>query len=266
MKYIFLDVDGTIIDHFKKEIPLKTIETIKELRKNNRLFIASGRAKDATKIGLDVEFDGLIASLGADIYYKDEEIYDKSFTEAEIIKIKDLASKYQIGISFECRHKGFGSEILLNRVYGRKANTKLFQSKEKYWYRFDEYTDEKVYKFMAETTIENKIAYDLFLKEIKSFCEILDYKDRNEPVGEVSPLGVSKGFGIQKLSDLGLIDLKNTIVIGDSINDVSMFKVAAVSFAMGQAPAEVKKHAAYVTDSVSDNGFYKAFKNIGLVA
>ena len=94
----------------------------------------------------------------------------------------------------------------------------------------------------------------------------MDYKDRNEPVGEVSPLGVSKGFGIQKLSDLGLIDLKNTIVIGDSINDVSMFKVAAVSFAMGQAPAEVKKHAAYVTDSVSDNGFYKAFKSIGLVA
>ena len=98
MKYIFLDVDGTIIDHFKKEIPPKTIDTIKELRKNNRLFIASGRAKDATKIGLDVEFDGLIASLGADIYYKDEEIYDKSFTEAEIIKIKDLKQNFFIFI------------------------------------------------------------------------------------------------------------------------------------------------------------------------
>ena len=51
-----------------------------------------------------------------------------------------------------------------------------------------------------------------------------------------------------------MVDLKNTIAIGDDYNDVSMFKIAGYSVVMQNANNEVKKYADYITLSNEENG------------
>jgi hydroxymethylpyrimidine pyrophosphatase-like HAD family hydrolase len=65
---------------------------------------------------------------------------------------------------------------------------------------------------------------------------------------EITAKNVSKGEALKHISrDYNLI-----IAIGDSGNDISMFKEASLSFCMSHAPENVKKHASYVVDSFKD--------------
>ena len=61
------------------------------------------------------------------------------------------------------------------------------------------------------------------------------------------------------------IDMKDTIAIGDGLNDVEMIKAAAYGIAMGNSSEILKENADYVTDDVSNDGLYKAFKYLELV-
>jgi hydroxymethylpyrimidine pyrophosphatase-like HAD family hydrolase len=48
--------------------------------------------------------------------------------------------------------------------------------------------------------------------------------------------------------------IEETVCVGDWLNDVSMFGVAGRSFAMGQAPDEVKRAASVVLAETSEQG------------
>ena len=54
--------------------------------------------------------------------------------------------------------------------------------------------------------------------------------------------------------------------IGDSPNDVLMFKRSGLSIAMGNASDQVKSQADLTTDSYSDDGFAKAMERFVLEA
>ena len=54
------------------------------------------------------------------------------------------------------------------------------------------------------------------------------------------------------------ISLEDVMTIGDNFNDVSMLKIAGVSFAMGNAEDEVKQIAKYEADTNMDHGVGKA--------
>ena len=64
---------------------------------------------------------------------------------------------------------------------------------------------------------------------------------------------------------MGVIDIENTIAIGDSSNDITMLKTAKIGIVMGQAEDYVKETGDIITDTISNDGFYKAFKKLGLV-
>lgn len=68
----------------------------------------------------------------------------------------------------------------------------------------------------------------------------------------------NKGRAVQSICAILGVDVKQTAVIGDMTNDVSMFDVAGFSIAMGQAPDAVKAHADAVTGSNADEGFADA--------
>ena len=53
--------------------------------------------------------------------------------------------------------------------------------------------------------------------------------------------------------------------IGDGDNDVEMFKVVKTSIAMGNGSTKAKESATFITDDISNDGLYKAFKKINLI-
>jgi len=75
---------------------------------------------------------------------------------------------------------------------------------------------------------------------------------------DIAPDGVDKGHGLEKLRQKLEIDPGRVLCIGDGRNDIEMFQWAnelgGHSFAMGQAPSEVKRAASAITASVEQDG------------
>jgi hypothetical protein len=70
----------------------------------------------------------------------------------------------------------------------------------------------------------------------------------------VRAAGGTKGTALAWLADHHGITLDETVCVGDWLNDVSMFGVAGRSFAMGQAPNEVKQAATDVLEETNEVG------------
>jgi hypothetical protein len=66
--------------------------------------------------------------------------------------------------------------------------------------------------------------------------------------------GGTKGTAMRWIAEHEGVDLADTVCVGDWVNDVPMFEVAGRSFAMGQAPDEVKSKATDVLAETTEEG------------
>ena len=79
---------------------------------------------------------------------------------------------------------------------------------------------------------------------------------------DVTPPGFDKGTFVQAMAGRLGISTDAVATIGDMQNDLAMFRVSGVSFAMGNATDGVKKLATHVTASNEDEGFARAMEVI----
>lgn len=79
---------------------------------------------------------------------------------------------------------------------------------------------------------------------------------------DVTHLRANKGDGIASLAAASGVDLAEVAVLGDMPNDLPMFARAGIAIAMGQAPAEVRARARYVTTSNDEDGVAHAIDTI----
>lgn len=77
---------------------------------------------------------------------------------------------------------------------------------------------------------------------------------------EVGHPQTSKGNALQFLAEYLKIPLNETFAIGDNLNDLSMFKVAGTSIAMGNAEEVLKFQSTYVTTHHNENGVAEALR------
>jgi hypothetical protein len=77
---------------------------------------------------------------------------------------------------------------------------------------------------------------------------------------DITPPGVNKGTFVQTMARRLGISTDAVATVGDMHNDVAMFEVSGLSFAMGNASDEVKKHAKRVTYSNDEDGFARAMQ------
>ena len=75
---------------------------------------------------------------------------------------------------------------------------------------------------------------------------------------DITPPGQNKGTFVQATARRLGISTDQVATIGDMHNDVAMFEVSGLSFAMGNASDDVKKHAKRVTATNEEDGFAKA--------
>jgi Cof subfamily protein (haloacid dehalogenase superfamily) len=77
---------------------------------------------------------------------------------------------------------------------------------------------------------------------------------------DITPPGQNKGTFVQAMARRLGISTDQVATIGDMHNDVAMFAVSGLSFAMGNANDDVKQHAKRVTASNEEDGFAKAME------
>ena len=79
---------------------------------------------------------------------------------------------------------------------------------------------------------------------------------------DITPPGHDKGTFVQAMAKRLGIATADIAVIGDMENDLPMFAKSGLSFAMGDAADEIKRHATHVTASNEDEGFATAVEMI----
>lgn len=79
---------------------------------------------------------------------------------------------------------------------------------------------------------------------------------------DVTPPGHDKGTFVAAIAKRLGISTAAVATIGDMQNDLPMFASSGVSFAMGNATDDVKKHATHVTDSNERDGFAAAMETV----
>lgn len=77
---------------------------------------------------------------------------------------------------------------------------------------------------------------------------------------EIAHKEVSKGNALTYMANHLDIPMKDTVAIGDNLNDLAMFKVAGMSIAMGNGEEEVKKLSTYTTRNYNEDGVAYALR------
>jgi len=79
---------------------------------------------------------------------------------------------------------------------------------------------------------------------------------------DVTPPGHDKGTFVEAMARRLGIATDAVATIGDMQNDLAMFAKSGISFAMGNATDDVKKHATHMTDTNENDGFAKAIERV----
>lgn len=263
-KIIFIDIDGTLRND-KKEITEKTKKAIKNaIEKGIYLVICSGRptkyVEEVSKKALASSY--VIGCNGGEIYDYEEKktIYLNALKNEEAIALWYIAERYDV------------QAILISN--GRKIVRKQTEDDT------DILLEEPIENFVTENPITQCVFSSLNLENIRNIKEEIDDIKNIEIVNlskclvnnkfpkekpfflDITCKDTSKGNAIKNLCEYLKIDLKDSVAIGDSYNDITMFEVVGHSVAMGNAPEDIKKIVDEVTDTNNEDGVAKFLENL----
>jgi len=282
MKLFAIDLDGTLLksDH---TISAENVSAIKKRQKDgDTILIATGRASfDAQNIlrKHHVHDCPIIASNGAELQYKVNENSIRSSTSIDpqtsekIFRYLNEEDLYiQVYLEDKILLESDATDALLARATNEKVLNRSFsydtfihsiqaQLGQYGVHPIESITKNdlsKVIKFMIVSPNQSLLKkVERRLSMINS-CSISSSGAYNL---EVMSAGISKGEALKKVTSDYEIELRNTIAIGDNLNDLSMFQVAGSSIAMKNADESIKNIATYETLDHNHNGVANALND-----
>ena len=257
IKAIFFDIDGTLVSFKTHEVPQSTIEALDLLRKKGiKVFIATGRHYTSINNLGDLKFDGYVTLNGGYCFAgEDKVIYKHSIPDRDI---EALIRYMETEESFPCAFVQ-EKEIFMN--YKDETVEEIFNMlnfPEPPIRPMDEIRGKTAYQLVSFFTAEQEKK----IMTILSNCESTRW---NPLFTDVVPAGSSKRVGIDKMLEYFRIPLNECMAFGDGGNDVAMLQHAGIGVAMGNAEDDVKQYADYITDSVDEDGIFKALKHLNII-
>lgn len=260
-KAIFFDIDGTILSEETKIVPHSAVEAIQAAREAGHLtFINTGRTRACLPDKIkDVEFDGILCGCGTELIFHGKSIMHQSLDSQLCCQIAEAVRKTGVGAILE------GESFYFN-VPDRPA----FQFLKTGGGLKEEARMNLVFEWEPEETRFDKFVYwtdensdnETLVKLIKP---VMDIMVRGDHFYEIVPKGFTKAKAIQIVQEMFHINLKNTYVFGDSSNDLSMFEYSPNAIAMGKHDPVLDPYTSYVTDTVENDGIWKAMKALNLI-
>jgi|LGVF01.2.fsa_nt_gb Cof subfamily protein (haloacid dehalogenase superfamily) len=255
-KYVFIDLDGTILDHSTRSIPESTKEAIRLARANGHEIIINTGRPPCLFYGIDKELgvESFVAANGRYAVHKGEVILNRTIDVEAIQKVVDYASSLKVDIGFEGLNE-FKRQTTFDTIYedfSKNFHLHIPELEPQFFLSND------VYQMTLYTRMDN-------YEELRILFPTLTFAYSCEYGIDVNSKGGLKEMGIEVFKVKYHIPDEDIIAIGDGHNDISMFQYVHTSVAMGNAHDDVKKHATLVTADVSDDGFYKAFKTLKLI-
>ncbi len=275
-KAIFLDMDGTILNHYNK-VSIHTKEIIDDIRnKGIYVFIATGRSYDEIKgvVPEGFEVDGYITSNGMAGYIGEEIVFEHSLSrelvEVVINKARDFKIYYELFPYGESRitlkqDKPYvldeirdpkPDSVGINEWLSRKQAIK----EEIDW--AEELVGNKFSKFYFFARTQEHIKQ--WINELEQLKKEIDFSmsTSSQHNVELMVANVNKATGIQQMLTKFNLSEKDIMAIGDSNNDIQMLQFVGFAVAMKNASDYIKELADEVTDFTCDeDGVYHYLKS-----
>lgn len=266
IKLIALDLDGTLFDNSGQISPANKIEIENAVKKGLAVVISTGRPFSGLPFEQikDTGIKYAITTNGSALYEIETGkcLFEAALDDAVVIPIINYIMTKDIHADAFCGGKGYTSEKTLSA----RSKLDVPESLLKYIINTREvvpdlaaYIKDKNLHVQKMTLNFHKDADGRLVdrEDVKAF--LMANPDINVVCGgynnlEFTAAGVDKGMGLKKLAELLSIPMESTMAIGDTENDLSIIQAAAVGVAMGNATEEVKKAAAYITDSNTEDG------------
>ena len=272
-KYIFLDIDGTLVGYDAK-IPDSALKALKMAQANgHKVLIASGRSYPIIYPDLlkAVNFDGIVASGGACVFYNGEAIFrsvikgDDLNKAVEYFKHEGIQFLAQTSTAMYCEpdfvdtvlpgmvESGCSKELVEKTFAGIKVidDIRNAPSIEKFSFYLSPHSPKKI----SEDLGGNFYVVDFSLGRVSA----------PRYFGEMNMAGVNKATAIERFMAHVGAPISDSIAVGDSGHDFEMMQIAGISIAMGNATEPIKEIADYVTTDVDKDGIYNAFVHFGLI-
>lgn len=248
---IFCDIDGTILDGSRNmyEVSEKTRYAIRELRRDNYIFIASGRCMGLLDEGIrQIDPSGYVLCNGAYAEYEHEPIYTMSFSRETVEKIKEVTD----------RHDGFYILETLNEMYIDSFESKAFNTFMHGWgvalHGFQEIKDRDEDFHIAMIGFARNDLEETIREELKGYADVAAHNAGYS--FDINVKDVNKGTGVRKVMEYLNVPYENTYCFGDGINDLEMLQSVAHPVIMKNAHPDIRKYGFEETGDVLEDGFY----------
>ncbi|MCS0672709.1 Cof-type HAD-IIB family hydrolase [Cytobacillus firmus] len=260
-RMLALNIDGTLLQS-NGRLHKSTKEAIEYVQQKgiyvtlvtSRSFPSAKKAAKALKIN-----SLLVTHRGAYIAASQEKpIFVKRIQEDETFEIVRLLEGFTCQIRLVHEKYSLANKTKLNTNMLAKTvfttGDPIFYSQQFVDSLSDTILDEPVTPPKIEVYFEDKDDLKDAQAAIRGMFENVEVIKLSDLRMDIVPAGVSKLNGLLYLCEHLGISRNQMVVIGDSEDDLEMIEAAGLGVAMGNAPAEVKKAADWLTRSNDQNG------------
>jgi Cof subfamily protein (haloacid dehalogenase superfamily) len=254
VRLVAIDMDGTLLPTLTPEVSERNARALRAAQEAGiTVAIATGRRSAYTKpllSGLRLRADTpLITSNGSVTCTLDGETIDRSYMEARVARgLCGLLRPFG-AVVFTFDRSGRGELVLedIEQAHGRiaiwvEANRNAIEVVKPLESALIDGDDP--IQGMATGTVDKIFKAE---KAVKSSqwadecgCVRTEYPARDVSILDLLPVGVSKGWALERLAARLGIDRKETMAIGDNWNDVDMLEWAGQGIVMANAAGELR--------------------------
>lgn len=264
-KIVFFDADQTILD-MRKGIPNSAKRAVEQLVKNgHEAFLCTGRSYSFVPDEVrDMAFTGVIANGGAYMQHGgkvllDEEVSTQVAWETTQILRKNHLIPVLEGTDFmyfDLNEYTNDIDGLSNIIHHQLGN------------RWRPIAGNEKNLHMAKTSakISKESDFESAYRELSPWYDYVQHRNGEAKwTIEFTIKGHTKGTAVKKACEWLNIPIEDSVCFGDSNNDITMFEAAHTGVAMGNSVPEIKERAAFVTDTVFEDGILHGLQRLQLV-
>jgi len=246
MKVLLSDVDGTLYfsNRENDKISISDIEAIERFQEKGHLFgVCTGRSYAGVMSALanyPIILDFMILSSGSIIIVDKNVKIKETLLSLDIVKsVYRLLNLKKCGISITSDKGFYFSDYLDYTFSGAQMFENINELKEPYYTNISIESSDIEELERVKKILTDELNYDIEV-------------NRNNQSLDISPKNCNKEIATLELKEYYKITNENIFVIGDSFNDIPMFRATKNSYTFNCSAELVKNSATHLVDSLAE--------------